>query len=128
MAEEDGNVEGYSYQISRDSAVLTLYISDDCEFSEKKTDRELFPEIGEYSQYGYQYWRRRSQRKERKFLTPMGNQIPLSDIVRIEYRDAPITLTRVDGIYQVVITATIPLYVDTVNRLKEEIFLWCLWR
>lgn len=79
-----GNVEGYSYQISRDSAVLTLYISDDCELSEK-TDRELFPEIGEYSQYGYQYWRRRSQRKERKFLTPMGNQIPLSDIVRIEY-------------------------------------------
>lgn len=39
-------------------------------------------------------------------LTPMGSQIPLSDIARIEYRDAPVTLTRVDGIYQVAITAT----------------------
>lgn len=36
LAEADENVKGYSYQISGDSAVLTLYISDDCELSEKK--------------------------------------------------------------------------------------------
>lgn len=39
-------------------------------------------------------------------LTPMGSQIPLSDIARIEYKDAPVTLTRVDGIYQVAVTAS----------------------
>jgi HAE1 family hydrophobic/amphiphilic exporter-1 len=38
--------------------------------------------------------------------TPYGTQIPLSDIAQVEYTDAPVTLTRVDGIYQVSVTAS----------------------
>lgn len=37
--------------------------------------------------------------------TPMGTQIPLSEVAQIQYRDAPITLIRVDGMYQVAVTA-----------------------
>lgn len=37
--------------------------------------------------------------------TPYGTQIPLSEIAAVEYQDAPVTLTRVDGIYQASITA-----------------------
>lgn len=37
--------------------------------------------------------------------TPVGTQIPLSEIAEINYKDAPITLTRVDGMYQVAVTA-----------------------
>ena len=37
--------------------------------------------------------------------TPYGTQIPLSEIATVTYKDAPVTLTRVDGIYQVAITA-----------------------
>lgn len=37
--------------------------------------------------------------------TPVGTQIPLSEIAEISYKDAPITLTRVDGMYQVAVTA-----------------------
>lgn len=35
-----------------------------------------------------------------------GRQVPLSEIATVEYQDAPVTLTRVDGIYQVSITAS----------------------
>lgn len=37
--------------------------------------------------------------------TAYGTQIPLSELATIVYRDAPVSLTRVDGIYQVAITA-----------------------
>lgn len=37
--------------------------------------------------------------------TPMGTQIPLSEVAEIQYKDAPITLIRVDGMYQVAVTA-----------------------
>lgn len=37
--------------------------------------------------------------------TPMGTQIPLSEVAEIQYKDAPITLVRVDGMYQVAVTA-----------------------
>lgn len=37
--------------------------------------------------------------------TPMGTQMPLSEIAEVRYKDAPVTLTRVDGIYQVAVTA-----------------------
>lgn len=37
--------------------------------------------------------------------TPYGIQVPLSEIASVEYVDAPVTLTRVDGIYQVAVTA-----------------------
>lgn len=38
--------------------------------------------------------------------TPYGTQIPLSEIAAVEYQDAPVTLTRVDGIYQAAVTAS----------------------
>jgi HAE1 family hydrophobic/amphiphilic exporter-1 len=38
--------------------------------------------------------------------TPYGTQVPLSEIAQVEYTDAPVTLTRVDGIYQVAVTAS----------------------
>lgn len=38
-------------------------------------------------------------------MTPMGTLVPLSEIAEVRYKDAPVTLTRVDGIYQVAITA-----------------------
>lgn len=38
--------------------------------------------------------------------TPYGTQIPLSEIATVEYQDAPVTLTRVDGIYQAAVTAS----------------------
>lgn len=38
--------------------------------------------------------------------TPMGTQTPLSEIAEIQYRNAPITLIRVDGVYQVAVTAS----------------------
>ncbi len=37
--------------------------------------------------------------------TPRGTQVPLSEVAAVEYKDAPITLTRVDGLYQVAVTA-----------------------
>lgn len=37
--------------------------------------------------------------------TPYGTQVPLSEIATVEYVDSPVTLTRVDGIYQVAVTA-----------------------
>lgn len=37
--------------------------------------------------------------------TPYGTQIPLSDLATVEYTDSPVTLVRVDGIYQVAVTA-----------------------
>jgi len=37
--------------------------------------------------------------------TPRGTQVPLSEVAEVEYKDAPITLTRVDGLYQVAVTA-----------------------
>lgn len=37
--------------------------------------------------------------------TPYGTQIPLSELASVEYRDAPVTLIRVDGIYQIAVTA-----------------------
>lgn len=37
--------------------------------------------------------------------TPLGTQVPLSEIAEIQYKDAPITLVRVDGMYQVAVTA-----------------------
>ena len=37
--------------------------------------------------------------------TPLGTQVPLSEIAEIQYKDAPITLIRVDGMYQVAVTA-----------------------
>lgn len=37
--------------------------------------------------------------------TPYGTQVPLSELATVVYKDAPVTLTRVDGIYQVAITA-----------------------
>lgn len=37
--------------------------------------------------------------------TAYGTQIPLSELATVVYRDAPVSLTRVDGIYQVAITA-----------------------
>lgn len=37
--------------------------------------------------------------------TPYGVQVPLSELATVVYKDAPVTLTRVDGIYQVAITA-----------------------
>ena len=38
--------------------------------------------------------------------TPYGSQVPLSELATVVYKDAPVTLTRVDGIYQVAITAS----------------------
>lgn len=38
--------------------------------------------------------------------TAYGTQIPLSELVTVVYKDAPVTLTRVDGIYQVAVTAS----------------------
>ena len=38
--------------------------------------------------------------------TAYGTQIPLSELATVVYKDAPVTLTRVDGIYQVAITAS----------------------
>ena len=38
--------------------------------------------------------------------TPYGTQVPLSEIASVEYVDSPVTLTRVDGIYQVAVTAS----------------------
>ncbi len=37
--------------------------------------------------------------------TPMGTQVPLSEVAAVEYKDAPVTLIRVDGLYQVAVTA-----------------------
>lgn len=45
--------------------------------------------------------------------TPMGTQVPLSEVAQIQYKDAPITLIRVDGMYQVAVTA---------NTTEEERF------
>ena len=36
--------------------------------------------------------------------TPAGTQVPLSEVAQIAYKDAPITLIRVDGMYQVAVT------------------------
>lgn len=38
--------------------------------------------------------------------TAYGTQIPLSELATAEYTDTPVTLTRVDGIYQVAVTAS----------------------
>lgn len=38
--------------------------------------------------------------------TPRGTQTPLSEIAEIQYRNAPVTLIRVDGVYQVAVTAS----------------------
>ena len=38
--------------------------------------------------------------------TARGTQIPLSEIAEVQYQDSPVTLTRVDGIYQVAVTAS----------------------
>lgn len=38
--------------------------------------------------------------------TAYGTQVPLSELATVEYKDAPVTLTRVDGIYQVAVTAS----------------------
>ena len=37
--------------------------------------------------------------------TPYGTQIPLSELAAVEYTDSPVTLVRVDGVYQVAVTA-----------------------
>ena len=37
--------------------------------------------------------------------TAYNTQVPLSELAVVEYTDAPVTLTRVDGIYQVAVTA-----------------------
>lgn len=37
--------------------------------------------------------------------TPYGTQVPLSEIAEVQYTDAPVTLTRVDGVYQISVTA-----------------------
>lgn len=37
--------------------------------------------------------------------SPMGTQVPLAEVAEIQYKDAPVTLTRVDGMYQVAVTA-----------------------
>lgn len=37
--------------------------------------------------------------------TPYGTQVPLSELANVEYTDSPVTLVRVDGIYQVAVTA-----------------------
>ncbi len=38
--------------------------------------------------------------------TAYGTQMPLSELATVEYQDAPVTLTRVDGVYQVAVTAS----------------------
>ena len=38
--------------------------------------------------------------------SPMGRMIPLQEIASVVYTDAPETLIRVDGLYQVAVTAT----------------------
>ena len=38
--------------------------------------------------------------------TAYGTQIPLSEIASVVYQDSPVTLIRVDGIYQVAVTAS----------------------
>lgn len=37
--------------------------------------------------------------------TAYNTQVPLSELATVEYTDAPVTLTRVDGIYQAAVTA-----------------------
>lgn len=37
--------------------------------------------------------------------TPYGTMVPLSELAAVEYTDSPVTLVRVDGIYQVAVTA-----------------------
>ena len=37
--------------------------------------------------------------------TAYNTQVPLSELAVVEYTDAPVTLTRVDGVYQVAVTA-----------------------
>lgn len=58
--------------------------------------------------------------------TPRGTQIPLKDIASISYTDAPETLTRVDGIYQVAITAATTdtakfTAADKINAAVDEL-------
>lgn len=60
--------------------------------------------------------------------TPMGTQIPLSEIAEIQYKDAPITLIRVDGLYQVAVTANTTeeerfTAQDAANRAMEQMVL-----
>lgn len=38
--------------------------------------------------------------------SPYGMQVPLSEIASVQYTDAPETIVRVDGVYQVAVTAT----------------------
>ena len=38
--------------------------------------------------------------------TARGTEVPLSELAEVRYTDAPVTLTRVDGIYQVAVTAS----------------------
>lgn len=37
--------------------------------------------------------------------TPYGTQVPLSEIAEVQYTDSPVTLVRVDGVYQIAVTA-----------------------
>lgn len=37
--------------------------------------------------------------------TPHGTQVPLSEIAEVQYTDSPVTLYRVDGVYQIAVTA-----------------------
>lgn len=59
---------------------------------------------------------------------PTGKQVPLSEIAEIQYKDAPITLTRVDGKYQVAVSAQTTeeerfIAQDAANKAMEQMVL-----
>lgn len=59
-------------------------------------------------------------------VSPYGMQVPLNEIASVEFTDAPETLIREDGVYQVAVTATTTEAAkftasDEIERLMDEI-------
>ncbi len=57
--------------------------------------------------------------------TPRGTQVPLSEIAEVRYEDAPVTLTRVKGVYQVAVnvaTTEAAKYTaqDEINKIVDN--------
>ena len=60
--------------------------------------------------------------------TAYGTQIPLSELAEAEYTDTPVTLTRVDGIYQVAVTVNTTEDArfsaqDAINEAMDQMIL-----
>ncbi|NLL79919.1 MAG: efflux RND transporter permease subunit [Clostridiales bacterium] len=57
--------------------------------------------------------------------TPRGTQVPVSELAEVVYTDAPVTLYRVEGIYQIAITASTTESArfeaqDAINKAVDE--------